>query len=82
MSAGTGSEVTFPRLKQSEPDAEGMLATWLVADGDRVRAGQLLGEVMVDKVSAELTAPVTGTVRLLVGEGEVTRQGQPIARIE
>jgi pyruvate/2-oxoglutarate dehydrogenase complex dihydrolipoamide acyltransferase (E2) component len=36
----------------------------------------------VDKVSAEVPAPVAGVVRLLVEEEQTVTQGTPIARIE
>ena len=74
--------VTFPPLDASRPDAEGVLATWYVTDGEQVTEGQLLGEVQVDKVDAEVTAPAAGTVRLLVAEDDAVRQGAPIATIE
>lgn len=75
------TDVLFPVLSEDEPDGEGVLATWFVADGDTVTEGQLLGEVQVDKVDAEVTAPAAGTVQLLVAEDEAVRQGEPIARI-
>ena len=76
------AEVVFPRLSRKHPDGEGVLSTWLVSDGDQVASGQLLGEVMVEKVSGEVLAPAGGQVRLLVGEGQTARQGQVIARID
>ena len=76
------TDVLFPALSAETPDAEGVLATWFVADGDQVAAGQLLGEVMVDKVSGDVVAPAPGRVRLIAAEDQVVRQGQPIARIE
>lgn len=76
------TDVVFPALDESTPDAEGVLATWFVTDGDTVTEGQLLGEVQVQKVDAEVTAPASGVIRLLVGEDDAVRQGQPIARIE
>lgn len=72
----------FPRLSEQEPTAEGVLATWFVGDGDQVASGQLLGEVMVEKVSGEVLAPVSGRVRLLVGEDQAARQGDVIARVD
>jgi pyruvate/2-oxoglutarate dehydrogenase complex dihydrolipoamide acyltransferase (E2) component len=75
------AEVVFPRLSENEPDAEGVLATWFVGDGDQVASGQLLGEVMVEKVSGDVLAPAAGEVRLLVGEDQTVRQGEVIARI-
>ncbi|KAE8762328.1 lipoyl domain-containing protein [Georgenia thermotolerans] len=76
------TEVPFPALDETRPDVEGLLATWYVADGETVAAGQLLADVQVDKVDAEVTAPGGGTIHLLVGEGDEIRQGSPIARIE
>lgn len=76
------SEVPFPPLSKENPDAEGVLATWYVADGATVAADQLIAEVQVDKVSAEVLAPSAGTVRLLVEEEATVKQGAPIARIE
>lgn len=76
------TDVLFPPLDETRPDTEGVLATWYVSDGEQVSEGQLLGEVQVDKVDAEVTAPAAGTVRLLVAEDDAVRQGAPIARIE
>ena len=72
----------FPRLSEQEPAAEGVLATWFVSDGDQVAGGQLLGEVMVEKVSGEVIAPTSGRVRLLVSEDQTARQGEVIARVD
>lgn len=76
------AEVVFPQLSQDDPAAEGVLSTWFVAEGDQVTGGQLLGEVMVDKVSGEVVAPAGGQVHLLVAEDATARQGDVIARIE
>lgn len=76
------TEVLFPELDQTKTETEGVLATWYVADGDQVASGQLLAEVQVDKVAAEVTAPAAGTVRLLVAEDDTVHQGGTIARIE
>jgi pyruvate/2-oxoglutarate dehydrogenase complex dihydrolipoamide acyltransferase (E2) component len=76
------TEVLFPRLSEKDPTAEGVLATWFVSDGDQVASGQLLGEVMVDKVSAEVIAPTAGHIHLLVAEEQTARQGDIIARVD
>jgi pyruvate/2-oxoglutarate dehydrogenase complex dihydrolipoamide acyltransferase (E2) component len=76
------ADVLFPRLSEEEPTAEGVLATWFVSDGDQVTAGQLLGEVMVEKVSGEVIAPTSGRVRLLVSEDQTARQGEVIAQVD
>ena len=72
----------FPRLSEQEPTAEGVLATWFVSDGDQVAGGQLLGEVMVEKVSGDVVAPTSGRVRLLVSEDQAARQGEVIAQVD
>lgn len=74
--------VCFPPLSKETPDAEGVLATWFVSEGATVLPDQLLAEVQVDKVAAEVPTPVAGVVHLLVDEDEVVRQGAPIARID
>ncbi len=76
------TEVLFPPVDETDPSAEGVLATWYVGDGDRVSRGQLIAEVQVAKVDAEVVAPVDGTVELLVAEDDSVRQGMPIARIQ
>jgi len=55
---------------------------WFVADGAAVQADQLLAEVQVDKVAAEVPAPRAGVVHLLVWEEAAVTQGTPIARID
>ena len=76
------TDVFFPQLSENDPTAEGVLATWFVSDGDQVASGQLLGEVMVDKVSAEVVAPAAGHIRLLVAEEQIARQGDVIAHVD
>jgi pyruvate/2-oxoglutarate dehydrogenase complex dihydrolipoamide acyltransferase (E2) component len=76
------TDVRFPQLSQEQPEAEGVLATWFVSDGDQVASGQLLGEAMVEKVSGDVVAPAAGRVRLLVTEDQTSRQGAVIAQVE
>jgi pyruvate/2-oxoglutarate dehydrogenase complex dihydrolipoamide acyltransferase (E2) component len=76
------TDVPFPALSKETPDAEGILSTWFVSEGAAVAADQLIAEVQVDKVAADVLAPVAGTVHLLVAEEDTVTQGTPIARIE
>ncbi len=76
------SLVLFPPLSKETPDAEGVLATWFVGEGSTVVEDQLLAEVQVDKVAAEIPAPTAGVVHLLVDEEAVVRQEAPIAQID
>jgi len=76
------TEVVFPSLSTENVQAEGVVATWFVTDGEHVEADQLLAKVQVDKVAGEVPAPVAGTVHLLVAEDTAVVQGAPIARID
>lgn len=75
------TDVLFPRLSEQNPDGEGVVATWFVDEGAAVTVGQLIAEVAVDKVDAEVFAPADGTISIVVGEGEAARQGEAIASI-
>jgi len=76
------TDVLFPSLSTESPQAVGVLATWFVPEGATVSADQLIAEVQVDKVAAEVVAPVAGVVHLLVDEEASVVQGAPIARID
>lgn len=76
------TELLFPTLSREDTKAEGVVATWFVADGAAVAEGDLVAEVAMDKVDAEIVANATGTLRHAVPEGSVVVQGDCIARIE
>lgn len=75
------TDVIFPVLAKDKPDLEGVVSTWFVDDGATVSAGQLLAEVMVEKASVEVPAPVAGVVHLEVEEEAAVAQGAVIATI-
>ncbi len=75
-------EVTFPVMSQEDPTGEGVIGTWFARDGESVTEGQLIAEVQVDKVSADVEAPASGILRHLVVEEGICNQGAVIARIE
>ncbi|BBY82448.1 biotin attachment protein [Mycolicibacterium pulveris] len=75
------TDVLFPPMSENDPDAEGVVSTWFVADGDEVIEGDLIAEVAVDKADMEIVAPQSGTITLLVAEDQGVQQASPIARI-
>lgn len=75
------TDVPFPAMSSDE-GATGVVATWFVESGETVQADQLIAEVAVDKVDAEVVAPAAGTITLAAAEGEEVAQGAVIARIE
>ena len=75
------TDVVFPPLSKEAPEAEGVVSTWFVSDGDTVGEDQLLAEVQVDKVAAEVLAPAAGAIHPGVKEGSEVVQGSVIATI-
>jgi pyruvate/2-oxoglutarate dehydrogenase complex dihydrolipoamide acyltransferase (E2) component len=74
------TEVRFPKMTDAG-GASGVLATWYVEDGEQVSEGQVLADVAVEKVDAEVTAPVAGTVTRAVDEEAEVAEGSVIATI-
>lgn len=65
-----------------DTDDEGVILTWIYADGATVEKGRLITEMMVEKVQLELTAPATGRLRILAPPDTIVKKGQVIGRIE
>ncbi len=63
-------------------EGEAAISAWLYADGDRVAAGAIVAELMVEKSTLEIIAPATGILRILVAAEEPVAKGQIVARIE
>ncbi len=62
---------------------EGTIATWLKAKGDRIEQGEVIAELMTEKVNVEFPSPVSGkVVELLCEEGDVVKQDEVIAKVE
>ena len=76
-----GQTIVFPQVSKDE-STEGVLSTWFVRTGESVRAGQVIAEVMVDKVSVDVESPVDGVVTCLVEEEAAVPQGGEIARVD
>lgn len=61
---------------------EAVVSNWFVTPGARVRGGEPMGEIQIEKVTVEVTAPVSGeVVDLLVAEGSELRRGDGLARL-
>ncbi len=68
--------------KGVEPGTEAIVEKWLVAEGDRVDAGQVVANAMLIKASLEVVTPARGVIeRILVGEEETFARGQPLATL-
>lgn len=79
-STAQGTRITMPKLGESV--TEGTLGAWLKRVGDRVDKYEPMVEVVTDKVTAEIPAPVAGTIVQIIGqEGETIPVGGLIAVI-
>jgi len=65
-----------------DTDDEGVILTWVYADGATVQKGKLITELMVEKAQLELVAPASGRLRILAPPDSVVKRGQVIGRIE
>lgn len=58
-----------------------VVATWFYRTGEAVKQGDVIAEVLAEKVAYEIEAPVSGTLEVLVDEEVEVTAGQTIARI-
>lgn len=58
----------------------GAVGAWLVSEGDEVKAGQVIAEVVTEKITYDLETETAGTVLKILLEEEVeVPVGTPIA---
>lgn len=75
-------EVPLLMPKMSMTMEEGEVITWHAAEGDQVSAGEVIAEVMTDKVDMEVEAPVDGIlVRIVADPRSMIAVGAPMAFI-
>jgi len=59
------------RWERAEPDAEAVLESWLVDEGDHVAAGQVLCKASLVSQGVDVAAPAAGVVeQIAVSAGE------------
>ena len=72
--------VTIPKMGQRM--TEGTVLSWFKQEGDAVKKGEPLYELMTDKAALEMESPQDGIVaRILVAEGTECAIGTPVAII-
>ena len=77
---GAAHEITVPASGESITSAN--ISSWRKQDGAGVEKGESIVSLETDKVSNDLEAPASGTLRILVSEGEEVPIGALIGRIE
>jgi len=69
--------IVVPQLGESV--AEGTVARWLKAEGERVRKEEPLVEIQTDKINVEIPSPGEGTLaRIVIPEGTTVSVGTEI----
>jgi len=72
--------ITIP-MDLWEEDEEAVLTAWLVDNNSEVSTGQLVAEVMVEKISYEITSTCEGTITIISEEDDVVNKGSVIAEV-
>lgn len=72
--------VPVPQLGTEVTEAE--VTEWLKADGDAVAEGDPIVSITTTKMALDLEAPVAGTLRIRIAEGEIAGIGTVLAEIE
>jgi pyruvate/2-oxoglutarate dehydrogenase complex dihydrolipoamide acyltransferase (E2) component len=75
------TDITVPQDLWDTED-EGVIFSWVYADGALVEQGRLVAELTVEKAQLELNAPASGRLRILAPAETVVRKGTVIGRIE
>jgi pyruvate/2-oxoglutarate dehydrogenase complex dihydrolipoamide acyltransferase (E2) component len=75
------TDITVPEDLWDTED-EGVIFSWVYADGALVEQGRLVAELTVEKAQLELNAPASGRLRILAPAETVVRKGTVIGRID
>ena len=74
------AEITMPKM--GDGMEEGTINSWLIKEGDQVKAGDAIAEIETDKANVEIAAYETGTLsKIIVQVGQTVPVGAVIAVI-
>jgi 2-oxoglutarate dehydrogenase E2 component (dihydrolipoamide succinyltransferase) len=73
-------EMRVPSPGESISEVE--IAEWLIEDGDYVEKDQSIAEIDSDKATLELPAEESGTIKIVVGDGETVAVGDVVCIID
>ena len=72
-------EIFIPKMGQTM--TEGTIEKWLRKDGDTVKKGDGVVEIMTDKITTTIDSPADGVLQILVEEGNTVPVGEIIGEI-
>lgn len=76
----TTIDIKIPKIGESITEA--YIAQWLKSDGDFVENGEELVTLETDKISIDVTAEGSGTLKILIEDGETVEIGAVVGTIE
>ncbi len=72
-------DVFLPKMGQTM--TEGTIEKWLKKDGDTVKKGEGIVEIMTDKITTTIESPIDGVLQILIEEGNIVPVGEIIGEI-
>ena len=72
--------ITVPTNLWDE-DTDAVITSWLVSDGAQVKEGDLIAEIMVEKIQHEIRSPATGSIKISQPAEAVVSEGSVIGEI-
>lgn len=76
------AQIPIRMPKMSMTMTEGEVSEWMVSVGDTVEEGDVICEVLTDKVDMEVESPASGVISSIVVESGTVDVGTPIGYIE
>ncbi len=73
-------EIKIPTTLWDE-DSDAVITSWLTSDGASVNEGDLIAEIMVEKIQHEVHAPASGTIAITQPVEAVVSKGSVIGTI-
>jgi 2-oxoglutarate dehydrogenase E2 component (dihydrolipoamide succinyltransferase) len=73
-------DIIIPSVGESV--TSGTLTRWTVKNGQSVRKDDVVAELETDKVTLEIRAPETGTLRTVAAEGATVQVGEVVGAVE
>ena len=64
-----------------EEDVDAVITNWLASDGAQVSEGDLVAEIMVEKVQHEIRAPASGTLSIARDVDEIVKKRDVIGSV-
>ena len=77
------TEIRVPEgLWNEEEIPEGAVSSWLYQDGEAVEEGSTVATIMAEKTEYDITAPMSGTLRIKVEQDSAVTPGSVIGTVE